>query len=96
MSKPISPDDVQLTIPDWIIEAVNDLIKENWDGRRSVVVQSAILVKVSSRMDEKEVLARHFLDIESLYREAGWVVEYHKPDYNASNTYPPYFEFRKK
>ena len=38
MVKPISPNEVKHVIPDLIIEAVNKLIQEKWDGNRKGII----------------------------------------------------------
>ena len=43
MIKPITPDEVKHTIPDFIIEVVNNLIQEKWDGHSAVITQDEIL-----------------------------------------------------
>ena len=98
--KPLSPNDVQeefnKTIPQFIIEAVNKLIVKNWNGDESVVKQNEILDLVchNEGPSRQEVFGNHWLDVEDLYRKAGWSVEYDKPAYN--ETYDAYFKFKKK
>ena len=98
--QPISPSKVHHKIPDAIIEAVNKLIQQKWSGKSAVIKQEEILAIVSSedpndaRPSVQTIFDRHYLDFEPLYRDAGWNVEYHKPDYTES--FKPYFVFTKK
>lgn len=90
--KPIAPDEVVHEIPDVIIEVVNTLIKEKWNGRKSHILQDEILERLSIPRDE--VFEKHLLDFEHIYREAGWSVIYDKPGWDEN--YKPFFEFKRK
>lgn len=99
MIKPITPDEVKHIIPDFIIEAVNKLIKEKWNGSEAIIEQNEIMDIVSSdsewddRPSRMTVYNNKWLDIEDIYRDAGWNVEYDKPGY--CETYNAYFKFTK-
>jgi hypothetical protein len=99
-AKPITPKEIVtqklLEIPDCVIETFNHLIAEKWDGYKSSIKQCDIVEILVSKhnMDENIIYHKHYLDIEGIYRKAGWVVEYDKPAYNES--YDAYFTFRKK
>lgn len=88
MVEPISPSDVKKFIPDFIIETVNKLIVEKWDGEKAIILQDDIMDIVSSndpdidKPSRREVFDKGWLDFEPLYRERGWNVEYDKPGYN--------------
>ena len=103
--KPISPSDAKIghrcTIPDSIIDAVNKLIIKNYDPiyNESVVKQDEILEMVCGDPDcgmlkRADVFNNHWLDVEDIYREQGWNVEYDKPAYY--ETYDAYFKFSVK
>ncbi len=100
MIEPISPSDVKKFIPDFIIETVNKLIVEKWDGDKAIILQDDIMDIVSSddpdidKPSRVEVFAKGWLDFEPIYREKGWDVEYDKPGYN--EFYKAYFIFKKK
>lgn len=97
--KPISPAEVTHSIPDFIIEAFNKLIREKWDGEEARVLQDEVMDIVSSnnpddpRPSRRTVFDNHWLDVEDIYRKAGWKVEYDKPTY--CETYDAYFLFKK-
>lgn len=114
MIKPIKPDDVgvlaQDLIPDFVIQAVNELIVLNWTGNSAKILQKEIL-SLARKYQEKQFQEKreknhihgdytlpkfdwHWLNIESLYESTGWKVKYDKPGY--CEIYEPTFEFRKK
>jgi len=102
MVKPIAPSDVSALqvelFPDFVIETWNTVIAKKWSGTQSHILQDdAILELITASpmlIDRDDVFARHWLDIEDVYRAVGWVVEYDKPAYNED--YPAYFVFKKK
>ena len=99
MIEPISPNDVKKFIPDFIIETVNKLIVEKWDGNKAIILQDDIMDIVSSndaddgKPSRREIFDKGWLDFEPLYREKGWKVEYDKPAYN--EFYKAKFIFKK-
>jgi hypothetical protein len=101
MIQPISPDDVSKQklqyLPEEVILAVNEAIAECWNGVESTIKQKNLIDKILLKMPElsrQEVFDKHYLEIEDIYREAGWKVRYDKPGYNES--YDAYFEFSKE
>jgi hypothetical protein len=101
--KPIKPSEVQgkknETIPDVVIDAFNRLIIEglNASGTSSTVRQDeavALIKKSDPKLTNSVLVDKGWLDIEDLYRRAGWEVSYDKPGYNES--YPATFKFSKK
>lgn len=99
MVKPITPDEVKHIIPDFIIEVVNKLIQEKWDGHEAIIKQDEIMDIISSddedddKPSRQKIYDKGWLDFEPLYREAGWNVEYDKPGY--CENYDAYFKFTK-
>lgn len=101
MIVPIKPEDVtnkKLEIlPEQVIEAFNESIIENYDPntRSARVIQDEIVKKIISKLEIERhiVFEKGYLDIEDIYRKAGWKVEYDKPGYN--ETYKAYFVFTK-
>jgi len=98
--KPITPAEVvkkkQETLPDGVIEAFNEAIAENWDGRSSTVLQKHVVTKIAKKLKvgPAKIFDKGYLDVESIFRKAGWDVEYDKPAYNED--YEASFKFRKK
>ena len=97
--KPITPTEVASAksskIPDEVIKAFNDLIVTEWDGHSAVIHQDEICTLVAERLKVKRqtVFANKWLDVEDIFRQAGWKVEYDKPGYN--ETYEATFTFSK-
>ena len=96
--RPITPEEVRAMridfIPSVIFETINTMICEKFDGKSATLKQEDILLRVcneSSGLTRQEIFNKHYLDIESFYREQGWKVEYDKPGYN--ETYPATFTF---
>lgn len=98
--KPISPQDIAATkeaiLPDDVIDEWNKIIAEQFSGGSAEIEQSEIVARIAKRMKvpREHVFKRGWVDIEELYRKAGWRVEYDKPGYN--ETYEATFTFRKK
>ena len=99
MAKAISPADVAGVkaelFPEAVFEAFNELIAAGFYGNEVTVKQEDVVKRmVEKGLKVKDIYANHWLDVEEVYRAAGWVVEYDKPGYNES--YAAYFVFRKK
>ena len=102
MVKPLAPSEVTAAqvelFPDFVIETWNTVIAKNWSGTESRILQDDImreLIAASPMLITRgDVFARHWLDIEDVYRAEGWVVEYNNPAYNED--YPSYVVFKKK
>lgn len=99
MSKPITPREItkakKEALPDAVFDAFNELIAKNWDGHSATMLQKDVAALIASKLDisRQEVFDNHYLDVESLYRKAGWTVEYDKPAY--CETYEATFKFSK-
>ena len=98
MTKPIRPEDVvthkQVGIPPGVFSVFNDLIAENYKNGRAQILQGSVVERlVGVGFVRDEIFRRGWLDVEAIYREAGWFVDYDKPGYN--ETYEPFWVFRK-
>lgn len=104
--QPITPDEVVAAkpnvIPDGVFMAFNELITEKFNGRVAIIRQDEVIERILAEskpmgMDVSEarraIFKRGWLNVEEVYREAGWRVTYDKPDYN--ETYEATYEFRK-
>ncbi len=106
MPKPITPQEAKaqklLIIPNYIIEAVNELLIKHLSSGRAIILRDAIIYAAYMRWLEcsgsanfdffkKNLYDNHFLDFEDIYISAGWKVTYHRPDY--TEFYDPYYEF---
>lgn len=101
--QPISPQALAQAhaarIPDFVIEAFNELIVEKAGGHKRAtftldVAIARVLLKASAAGHEctsQSVLANKWMDVEGLFRKAGWKVDYDQPGYNES--YTPVYTF---
>lgn len=98
--KPIKPSEVvakkQDQLPDGVILAFNELIAEAWDGQGSHIDRKRVLALICSKLEVRQdtVLEKHYLDVEDIYRKAGWVVTYHRPA--TDENWDSYYSFSKK
>lgn len=98
--EPVRPCDMVQVIPEWVIEGANECIKKNWVelNGKSVFTQNDLLkciMKYAPKgMSRQVIFDRHWLDIEPVYRKAGWHVEYDAPSYY--ETYEATFTFKSK
>lgn len=85
-------------IPPEVIKVWDDLIAKAWDGTSSRITQDeavmALVNKVSPLKPRQHVFDSGWLDIEPIYRAAGWSVKYDKPAY--CENYDAYFVFSAK
>jgi len=100
MIKPIKPSEIKAAknknIPDAVIKIFNDFIVKEYDDVSAVVVKDEVLKKITSELNvsRNHVIDNGWLDVEDLYRKAGWKVIYDKPGYNES--YDAFYKFTKK
>ena len=98
--KPITPKEVtekrQTSIPDAVFEVFNDLIVKYWNGHSATIKQdeAAKLISKKLKCSEEKLYDNHWMDVEPVYRKAGWGVGYDKPSFN--ETYEAYYVFTKK
>lgn len=105
MATPIAKKDLpnHPNLWDETIEAFNELIQEKWDGKQAKITQDEAVVRILDKYtypnDEAfrnkkrdEILHKHQLDVENIYREKGFIVEYDKPGWN--ETYDAFFIFK--
>ncbi|WP_407306564.1 hypothetical protein [Acinetobacter sp.] len=94
--KPLSPQEAKenLAIPDFVIEAVNDLIKENFNGNGSFnLLQKDIEERISSKT-QATIVPNWISKVQQIYKSEGWNVEYDAPGY--CETYKAYLRFSPK
>lgn len=100
MSKPISPSEVAShkakIIPPGVIETFNKLIALHFVNGYSSFLQKDVIKELVDNygFNQEEFFEKHWLDVESIYEENGWRVEYDAPAYNES--YSAKFIFRTK
>jgi len=92
VSKPLSPSEAfdlkQKVIPDKVIDIINEMILENFNGGIATLQQAELVRRMKARLEDFQ---ERWLDFEDVYRKQGWKVTYDKPGYN--ETYPAIFVF---
>ena len=97
MINPITPKEASVSklqnLPEQVIETWNTIIATNLRGNVAIVKQNLIVSALCGAMEctRNMVFNSGWLEIESLYRKAGWKVVYDKPGYNED--YEAYFTF---
>lgn len=103
MMKVYTPEDVLKkrveTFPDYVIDAFNDLLTENYQEDETIIKQEDAIRKIleystDDELTRETIFKKHYLDIESLYRNNGWEVDYEKPAFD--ERFEPYFIFMPK
>lgn len=98
--EPIKPNDIMDNLEDIIhpdvIRAVNEILKDKYRGSRITFTLKEIKAKAISygNISDKEIDEKKWLDFESIYRKAGWVVNYDRPGWDEN--YDSFFEFSVK
>lgn len=71
-------------IPEAVIEAFNELIAENYDEGEATFTHDAVVKRIIKKLKvtSMTVASKGWLDVESLFEEQGWEVDYDKVDYN--------------
>ena len=96
---PITPDEVVAKkaelIPSGVIEAFNELIAKHFDGSSATIKQEEVVALIREKMNctRNKVFDEKWLDIEPLFNDVGWRVDYDKPAYNEN--YEATFEFSR-
>lgn len=95
MSEPIRPDQVKKSLPGIVVDTVNALIQEAWTGSAATFTQEAVVSRlIGHGLSRADIHDKGWLDFESLYRAAGWNVEFDRPAY--SENYPATFTFKRR
>lgn len=101
MTKPLKPSEITkakaATIPDWVIEAVNETLAAKWNGREARFtlkeVMALAMTKAPPNLTRAQIYDNHWMDFENIYRDEGWRVLFDKAGYNES--YDDYWVFTK-
>lgn len=97
MTKPISPKKVKkiISFPKEVITIFNDLITKHWNGSEAHFTQTEAvdLITKKLKISSQKIFDNHWLDVEPVYRQAGWIVEFDQPAYCES--YEASFKFKK-
>lgn len=96
--KPLSPknlkNNIENVIPSVVIQAVNNLLKENYCGKSITITQKNLISeikKLDNTITNAKLFDNHWLDFEPLFRKNGWKVVYESPDRDQS--FDEYFIF---
>lgn len=82
-------------LPDFVLEIFNNLIVLNWNGHSARITKTeAVDALLAAAPDGTTTIDMNWLDVEPIYRKAGWEVNYDKPGYN--ETYEGSYTFKKK
>lgn len=101
--KPITPqqalENIEKAFPDFVIEAVNNCINQNYFGKPSFTIKQDEIMKEILRLAPKgttrqEVFDKHWMDFEEVYRKAGWKVTYDSPSWDEN--YDEFYKFEIK
>ena len=97
MIEPISPKEAVETkeFPNEVMLAFNELITENLRNKTARITQDEVMDRILTRAPRDQnrnyYFDRGLLDVEPMYRKAGWKVEFDKPgyceDYKATFTF---------
>lgn len=81
---------------DETIEAFNELLQEKWDGKQARITQDEAVDRILDKFQyidagqrankRAEIFKAHQLDIENLYRNEGFRVEFDKPGWDQAYT----------
>jgi hypothetical protein len=95
--KPVTPSEAKeeaaKAIPDEVIQAVNELLIENYDSLITIK-QHQVLSRIKKIMGDGTQIDMRWLNFEEAFRKNGWDVAYDSPGFNES--YDAYFQFRAK
>lgn len=99
--KPIRPEDIgaakKAILPPEVIAAANEIITQNWNGSSARFTTTELAGRIRKKMDmgdNEAVAAKGWLDIEDVYRNEGWKVEFYKTGY--SDPEDDYYIFTKR
>lgn len=102
MVDPIKPieakKNAKCNIPDFVIQGVNEAIKEHYRKGGFSIKQNEIIEFVLKFAPEgttrKSLFDNNWLDFEDIFNTNGWIITYDKPAYYEN--YEPFFEFKEK
>ena len=99
MVAPIRPDEVtalrQANLPSAVLETFNEMIAQKWDGHSATICQEDVVAMLMERYNIQPIRIKeeNLLDVEPIYRAAGWTVYFERPGYNEEGR--AFFRFSK-
>lgn len=105
MPGPIRPSEVAelraKMIPEEVFASFNELIGKSYDGKHACVLQDDVVALILEKMkkagreiDRQEIFDNHWLDVEDIYRKAGWRVDFDRS--GIGEAYAAKFDFTRK
>jgi hypothetical protein len=97
--KPFTPDEARrnkaVVMPPEVIASVNELLSEKF-STRITITKDELIDRIMSKMaiTRQEIIKLGFLDIETVYEDAGWVVKFDSPAYDEN--YTPFYIFERR
>jgi hypothetical protein len=84
----ITPQEIESTkvIPQYVLDAVNNHLKENYHGGTLIVKVDDISNRLSEKQKD-EAFDKHYFDFGDVYNANGWNCEFVKTPYYASYDY---------
>lgn len=87
MVKIISPAEAEKLkrerIPGFVIESFNELLISNYNPNGTIILQEEVIIEIMNRspddISRNEIFDNGWIDVEPLFKENGWNVEYDKP-----------------
>jgi hypothetical protein len=94
--RPMRPGEVakrkEIDFPDAVFEAFNEMITRKFSsGSATFKLDDVVALMAKKGLNRNDIFENHWLDVEDVYRAAGWKVEYDSPAY--CETYPATFTF---
>lgn len=99
LNRPIMPSEVvnhkYRNVPEIVFNIFNEQIASAWDGRKAIVRQDSVVraLTATEKYTREDIFCKHMLDIDEIYRQEGWKVEYDKPGHG--ETYGAFWTFTK-
>lgn len=91
MQRPITPDEATIqqgvAIPDTVIKVFNEAIVENLVDGEAVVKQDEVVARLVDQEGflRRDIFLRGYLNVEGIFKQAGWDVRYEKKSYTDVN-----------
>jgi hypothetical protein len=99
-TKPLSPievfETVNASIPDCVIEAVNDLLTKHYQKGYASISQAEIIAKIKKlnpHITNEELFNNGWINFEPLFENVGWKIIYDSP--GIEETYDVFYKFSK-
>jgi len=103
MTEPITPQEAagkkRDLLPEFVLEAFNDLIALKWDGRNSSFTQDEVIERIIAKANpadtkrfQEKMFNEGWLDVAGIYQLAGWIVTFDRATYGEN--YSSFYVFK--